>query len=113
MLSDAWFRDLKIKSWGLKSNSDIIVRNYFFLKNYVTSEGAISHNVLYYNQQLSIAGNQVSFYSNNYFEWLPIVSTAIKQESKYFESDTYQIPVWQMSFKSFSQGGSKYEQLIC
>ena len=33
----------------------ILVRNYFFLKNYVSSEGAVSHNVLYY-QQLSIAG---------------------------------------------------------
>ena len=30
------------------------VENYFFLENYVTSEGAVSHNVLYY-QQLSIA----------------------------------------------------------
>ena len=29
------------------------VENYFFLKNYVTSEGAVSHNVLYY-QQLSV-----------------------------------------------------------
>ena len=26
------------------------VENYFFLKNYVTSEGAFSHNVLYYQQ---------------------------------------------------------------
>ena len=40
-----------------------------FLKNYVTSEGAGSHNVLYHDQQLlSIARNQVSFYANNYFE---------------------------------------------
>ena len=45
----------------------IWVRNYLFLKNYVTSEGAVSHNVLYY-QQLSIARYQVSFYANNYFE---------------------------------------------
>ena len=43
------------------------VENYFFLENYGTSEGAISHNVLYY-QQLSIACYQVSFYGNNYFE---------------------------------------------
>ena len=41
--------------------------NYFFLENYVTSEGAVSHNVLYY-QQLSIARYEVSFYANNYFE---------------------------------------------
>ena len=30
------------------------MENHFFLKYYVTSEGAVSHNVLYY-QQLSIA----------------------------------------------------------
>ena len=53
--------------WGLKINSNILLRNYFFLKNYVTSEGAVSHNVFYY-QQLSIAHRQVSFYANNYFE---------------------------------------------
>ena len=44
-----------------------LVKNYFFLKNYVTSEGAGSHNVLYY-QQLSIARYQVSFDANKYFE---------------------------------------------
>ena len=38
-----------------------------FSKTTVTSEGAVSHNVLYY-QQLSIARYQVSFYANNYFE---------------------------------------------
>ena len=37
------------------------------LKNYVTSEEAVSHNVLYY-EQLSIAHYQVSFYANSYFE---------------------------------------------
>ena len=35
------------------------VENYFFLKNYVTSERAVSHTVLYY-QQLSIDRYQVS-----------------------------------------------------
>ena len=43
------------------------VEIYFFLENYVTSEGAVYHNVFYY-QQLSIACYQVSFYANNYFE---------------------------------------------
>ena len=52
------------------------MENYFFLENYVTSEGDVSHNVLYY-QQLSIACFQVSFYAN--VEYLPIVSTALKQ----------------------------------
>ena len=45
------------------------MENYFFLKNYVTSEGAVPHNVLYYMyQQLSIARYQVSFDANNYSE---------------------------------------------
>ena len=39
--------DYESNSEVLKSNSNILVRNYFFLKNYVTSEGAVSHNVLY------------------------------------------------------------------
>ena len=43
------------------------VENYFFLDNYVTSEGAVSHSVLYY-QQLPITRYQVKFYANNYFK---------------------------------------------
>ena len=39
----------------------------YFLKNYVTSEEAVYHNVLYY-QPLPITRYQVSFYANNYFE---------------------------------------------
>ena len=58
------FETSKSNSEVSKSNS---VENYFFLENYVTSEGAVSHNVLYY-QQLSIARYQVRFYANNYFE---------------------------------------------
>ena len=61
------FETSKSNSEVSKSNSNILVENYFFLENYVTSEGAVSHNVLYY-QQLSIARYQVSFYANNYFE---------------------------------------------
>jgi hypothetical protein len=38
----------------------ILVRNYLFLKIYVTLEGGVSHNVLYY-QQLLNAHCQVSF----------------------------------------------------
>ena len=53
--------------------------NYLFLENYVTSEGAVFHNVRYY-QQLSINQYQVSFYAENYFEQLPIVSSAFKRE---------------------------------
>ena len=63
MPSDAWFQDIKIKIWNLKIK---FVENYFFLENYVLSEGAVSHNVLNY-QQFSIACYQVKFYVNNYF----------------------------------------------
>ena len=65
MLSDAWIQDL---SRGLKINSNTYFTDkYFFLKNYLTSEGAVSHNVLYY-QQLPIARYQEEIYANNYFE---------------------------------------------
>ena len=43
------------------------VRNYLFLKNYLTLDGANSHNVSYY-QQLPIARYQFSFHANSYFE---------------------------------------------
>ena len=46
-----------------KSNSNILVRIYFFLKNYIISEGDVSHNVSYY-QQLSIDRQQVNCLSN-------------------------------------------------
>ena len=36
-------------------------------KNYITSQGAISHNLLYH-QQLSIPLYRVSLYANDYFE---------------------------------------------
>ena len=49
------------------------MENYFFLKN--TSQGAVSDNVLYYNS-LPITRYTARFYANNYFELLPIVSTA-------------------------------------
>ena len=61
------FETSKSKSEVSKSNSNILVENYFFFKNYVTSEGAVSYTVLYY-LQLSIARYQVSFYGNNYLE---------------------------------------------
>ena len=64
-------------SWGLEFISNILVINYFFFKNCVTSEGAVSENVLYY-QPLPITRHQVRFFANNYFEYLPIVSTAFK-----------------------------------
>ena len=43
------------------------MENYFFLENYGTSEGAVSHNVLYH-QPLPITRHQERFYANNYFE---------------------------------------------
>ena len=69
VLSDAWFQDQsKSNTWKITS----------FLENYVTSEGAVSHNVLYY-QPLPVTLNQVRFYANNFSEYLPIVSTAFNR----------------------------------
>ena len=64
MRLDGWFRDLKSLIWGLEIK---FMENYVFLENYGTSEGAISHNVLY-NQPLPITRHQERFYVNNYFE---------------------------------------------
>ena len=47
--------------WCLSDGENI----YLFLNNYITSERAVSHNVLYF-QQLSIGHYQVRFYANNY-----------------------------------------------
>ena len=50
-----------------KSISEVSKSNswkYFFLENYVTSEGAVSYNVLYY-QPLPITRYQVRFYAIN------------------------------------------------
>ena len=38
LLSDAWNRDL---CWGIEFSSHILVRNHIFLRNYVTSQGAV------------------------------------------------------------------------
>ena len=74
---DGWFRDLKFLVRGLEIK---FVENYFFLGNYGTSEGAVSHNVLY-QQPLPIILHQERFYANNYFEELPIVSTAFNLDN--------------------------------
>ena len=65
-----WMLDFKASKYiseVSKLNSNILVRNWFFLENYTILEGVVSHNVLYY-QQLSISQYQVRFYANNYFE---------------------------------------------
>ena len=72
------FQMLDFETSNSESEVEIkLVENYFFLKNYVTSEGAVSHNVLCC-QQLTITRYQVKFYANKYFEKLPIVTTAFK-----------------------------------
>ena len=62
---------MKLRVFGclISRPQNLILRsqNNSFLKNYVTSEGAVSHNVLYY-QPLPITCNQERFYANNYFE---------------------------------------------
>ena len=74
-----FFRDLKTSYVGLEI---LFVKSHFFLENHVPSEGAVSHNVLSY-QQLPITRYQVRFYVNNYFEYVPIVSTAFQIWGKF------------------------------
>ena len=63
-----WFQMLDFESSAEVSNQFKYLSEKLLLsQNYVTSEGAVSHNVLYY-QQLTIARYPVSFYANNYFE---------------------------------------------
>ena len=59
--------DFETSFYILRSRNQIRMQITYFLENYVTSEGAVSHNVLYY-QSLSITHYQVRFYANNYFE---------------------------------------------
>ena len=54
---DGWFRDLKFLIWGLEIK---FVENYFFLENCGTSEGAVSHNVLYH-RPLTITRTEKGF----------------------------------------------------
>ena len=57
------FETSNSKSEVSKSNA----RKITFLENYVTSEGAVSHNALYY-QPLPITHYEVRFFADNYFE---------------------------------------------
>ena len=52
-------------------------RYYLFLKNYLASEGAVSHGVVYL-QQLSIARYQVAILNIVLIGYLPNVSSAFK-----------------------------------
>ena len=62
-LSDAWYRYLKTLI-NVRSRNQILE---IFLENYVSSEGAVSQNVLYY-QPLPNTDYQVRLYTYNYFE---------------------------------------------
>ena len=76
------FGTSKSNSEVSKSKSNTFVENYFFLENCVSSEEAVSHYVLDY-QQLCIACYQVHFYAHNYFEYVLIVFTAFKGSGHY------------------------------
>ena len=75
MLSDTWIRNIKINDEVSKSKSNILVRNNFFLENDDTSEGAVSQKCFILSTSLRWS-LLVSFYTNKYFEQLPIVSSA-------------------------------------
>ena len=55
------------KLCGFRYLDKYFSEKFILLKKNVISEGAVSHNVLYY-QQLYIAHYQVGFYDNNCFE---------------------------------------------
>ena len=59
-----YFETSNSKIWGLENK---FVEFYLFLENYVTSDGAVSHNVLYY-PNLTITRTQERFYDDNYVE---------------------------------------------
>ena len=74
-----WFQmhNKRLYVWSL---SFFWARNELFLKNYVTSEGALFYNVVHvYCQKYLIARYHVSFYAYNYFQSLPIVSSAFNR----------------------------------
>ena len=58
------FETSKSNSEVSKSYSNILVENNFSLENYVTSEGAVSHNVISTALHCSLP----ICYANNYFE---------------------------------------------
>ena len=68
---------------GFRTEVIIWVRYYLNLNEYVTSEGAVSHNVSYY-QYLSIARNQVSLHSANSmltsYQYCPVPVTWTKMQ---------------------------------
>ena len=59
--------DFETSSPELEVSKSNLWKITYFLENYVTSEGAVSHDVLYY-QPLPITRHQVRFCANNYFE---------------------------------------------
>ena len=75
------------------------MENYFLLEIYITSEGVVSHNVLYY-QHLPITRYQVSFSAKKYFEELPIVSTAFNwdlfREGGKITYEEYIVTTWNL-----------------
>ena len=60
-----WFIS-RLQVLNLRSRNQIL-GTYFFLENYIISEGAVSHNVLYH-QPLPVTRYQERFNANNLFE---------------------------------------------
>ena len=66
MVSDR-IREQHMAQGSLPDQFKYFTEKLLLSQKLVTSEGAVTHNVLYY-QQLSNARYQVSFYAHNYFE---------------------------------------------
>ena len=80
---------------------------YLFLKNYVTSEGVVSHNVLYY-QQLSNARYQVSrqvkFGLSNY----QMCTFPLNNVFKVSKHPSFCCPCWQREYWRTVEGGQNH-----
>ena len=62
---------MRLQILNLRSRNQICEKINYFFENYVISEGAVSHYVLFH-QPLPITRHQERFYANNYFEYLPL-----------------------------------------
>ena len=91
---------------GLEIKFKYFIQKLLRSRKLNTSEGAISHKILYY-QQLSINRWQVSIYANNYFEWLPIVYSAFKGLCTFCTDTKHNVHRFTLNSHSFEANDSK------
>ena len=77
---------------NLRSRNEIRGKLLLSRKLWQFREGAVSHNVLYHQPLLLLVTRKV--YANNYFDWLPIVSTAFKWPLPKFGKGVFWVRSW-------------------